>query len=92
MNTKHIEDRLKEATKGPWHVVEAGGAVVVSHRQSTRTYNAEDDCIVDSAGREVLGVSEWIRVNESDLNFMAHAKQDVQDLLEEIKRLKMETP
>jgi hypothetical protein len=91
MDLTKIEHRLKASTEGPWSVVQKGGAVVSEHLKADGTrpiYPADDDCIVGPMGEEVLGSSERLRAEPEDLLFMAHAKQDIQDLLNEIKRLK----
>lgn len=50
---------------------------------------AEDDCILGPNDEEVLGVSEWIRVKSADLEFMANARQDIEDLLKEIEKMRI---
>ena len=86
-----IKKRLAEAAPGPWRAAEAG-SVVLDYRfmnEKGKPYSsyAEDACILGPDDSEVLGCSEWMRVNLADLEFMAHSRQDIQDLLGEIERL-----
>jgi hypothetical protein len=95
MDLTKIEQRLKLSTKGPWSVIPAGGAIIGDYLRSDGTevlHASEDICIVGPDGKEVMGSSEWLRVVPEDINFMANAKQDIQDLLNEIKRLKETSP
>lgn len=57
-----MTDETLKRHPAPWRVVEAGGAVVNS---ISATYKAEDDCIVDANGAEVIGTSEWLRGGEN---------------------------
>jgi hypothetical protein len=94
MNLTKIKQRLKLTTKGPWSIIPAGGAVIGKYPRHDGTealQAAEDICIVGPDGKEVMGGSEWLRVEPEDITFMAHAKQDIQDLLNEIERLKETT-
>ena len=50
-------------TKGPWHITE----------EDWVTGGYDIAVIQDKDGEEVLGISEWIRVNESDLQLIAAA-------------------
>lgn len=85
-----IKERLRRATYGPWRAAD-GGAECFSGDESansaTRFY-AEDDCILTYDKREVLGCSEWMRVKRDDLEFMAHARQDIEMLIAEVERLR----
>lgn len=88
-----IKRRLEAAHKGPWRAVRAGSKVITNFSLSPDKQwvsYAEDDCIIGPDGEEVLGSSEWIRVEWDDLEFMAHARQDVFDLLTEVERLRTE--
>jgi hypothetical protein len=48
---------MSEQTKLPWRVVAAGCVV----KMDGIGHGAEDDCIVDASGEEVIGTSEWLR-------------------------------
>ena len=50
-------------TPGPWHITEEGWV----------RYYWVTAVIQDKDGGEVLGISEWIRVNEPDLRLIAAA-------------------
>lgn len=64
-----MSNELK-ATKGPWRVENYGG------------FACDDSLIVDSEGEEVLGVSEWARVEDADLDMIAAAPEMYQELAE----------
>lgn len=53
----------------PWKWVEAGNIIKIRapHQDLFEDFVqvAEDDCIVDASGFEVIGSSEWIRGNEN---------------------------
>ena len=52
-------------TPGPWHITE----------EDWVTGGYDIAVIQDKNGEEVLGISEWIRVNEPDLQLIADAWQ-----------------
>ena len=86
-----IENRAKAARPGPWKAAEAGSNVLdpeLSKPGAPYYWKSEDDCILDQNEEEVLGCSEWMRVDWVDLEFMAHAREDIDFLLAEIKRLR----
>ena len=86
---KEIEERLNNTHAGPWKAVSGGSKVFcpdISTPDEPYYSRAEDDCILDANGVEVLGVSEWIRVEWEDLEFMAEARSDVEFLLTELKK------
>lgn len=89
MDIDAIKSRLAATHKGPWRVAEAGAEVLqLGFEQAEPCFDtAEDDCIVGPDGEEVLGCSEWLRVEREDLEFMAHARQDIEDLVGEVERL-----
>ena len=64
-------------TRGPWYITE----------EDWVTGGYDIAVIQDKEGEEVLGISEWIRVNEPDLQLIADAWQ-LPDLRREIKELK----
>lgn len=91
MNIEAIKRRLEAAHRGPWKAAKAGSPVLnesLSKPGAPYFSSAEDDCILGPNGEEVIGCSEWMRVEWADLEFMAHARQDIADLLAEIARLK----
>jgi len=82
-----IENRSKAARPGPWKAAKAGTRVLIYHDKPWYS-EAEDDCIIDNNDEEVIGSSEWMRVDWVDLEFMANARADIDFLLAEIKRLR----
>lgn len=54
-------------TNYPWKVLEGGGKVNITydHLSGIHQTTAEDTCIVDADGFEVVGCSEWIRSDEN---------------------------
>jgi len=75
-----IKARAEAATPGPW--------------QWTAT-KGEDDHLVSLAvhdrygqSLEVLGTSEWLRIEPPNATFIAHARTDVPAILAEVKRLR----
>ena len=92
MDIDAIKARMAAASTGPWRAAKSGTAVLQPDIKTADGMpyfsKAEDDCILGPDGAEILGCSEWIRVDYSDLEFMAHARQDIQDLLDELERLK----
>ena len=54
------------------------GCEVVEYFQSV----CEDDCIVDANGVEVLGCSEWLRVDWDVLVFLANSPEVIKNLIE----------
>ena len=64
-------------TPGPWHITE----------EDWVTGGYDIAVIQDKDGEEVLGISEWIRVNEPDLQLIAAAWQ-LPDLRREFAELK----
>jgi hypothetical protein len=81
-----IKARVAQSTPGPWHPAKAGSKVW--DESVDYTSEAEDDSILDEKNREILGSSEWIRVKWEDLEFMAHARDDVEKLIAEVERLR----
>jgi len=65
-------------TPGPWHITE----------EDWVTGGYDIAVIQDKEGEEVLGISEWIRVNEPDLQLIADAWQ-LPDLRRENAELKV---
>lgn len=72
-----IRQRANAATKGPWYVTPAKFGFDVAHGEA-----------LDSFGRPLhrLTGSE-LRLTRADAEFVAHARQDVPALLDEIERL-----
>lgn len=68
-----MSNELK-ATPGPWKVANYEDSV------------CDDALIVDSEGEEVLGISEWARVEDADLDMMA-ASREMYDALEYVREL-----
>jgi len=91
MRLAAIEKRLNKTTKpAPWKAVKGGTRVFVPELSSPdKPYysSATDDGIIDSNEEEVLGTSEWLRVEWADLSFMAEARSDIEFLLAELKRV-----
>ena len=86
MDIEKIKARLAAASKGPWHAARAGSPVGKPYAMGTsggrvRIGTAEDDCILGDGNEEILGCSEWLRAGWEDLEFMAHARQDIEDLI-----------
>lgn len=95
MDIDAIKTRLAAAHRGPWRAATARSDVLsesLSKPGEPYFTTAEDDCILGPNGEEVLGCSEWIRVEWVDLEFMAHARKDIEDLLAEVERLRKLTP
>ena len=90
---KEIKSRLSSVTvKGKWWAVKSNSNVLIPHlcKDNVPYYSqAEDDSILGDDGREVLGCSEWLRCDWKDLEFMAHAKEDIEFLLSEIDRIQI---
>ena len=59
-------------TPGPWHITE----------EDWVTGGYDIAVIQDKDGEEVLGISEWIRVNEPDLQLIAAAPDMYEALVE----------
>ncbi|WP_264558935.1 hypothetical protein [Flavobacterium sp. N2270] len=76
LELKEIEDRCKNATKGPWKSMIEG-----------RDHTSGDSFIM--TGGEDIYISNPLFDNNQD--FIANAKQDIPKLIAEIKRLKMKT-
>jgi hypothetical protein len=88
-----IKERLNATSAGPWKAVHAGTIVnrrYGAHPNSICSVQYTDRGIVGPDHVEVLGVDGNLHVSSEDLEFMAHAKQDIQELLTEISRLKGE--
>ena len=86
LDLEPIKKRLSLTTPGPWKAVPVG-----SNCKNPRTQKfskAEDDCILTDDNIEILGCSEWIRVEWNDLDFMASAKTDIELLIQEIEYLR----
>ena len=64
--------REPKFTKGPWHITE----------EDWVTGGYDIAVIQDKDGEEVLGISEWIRVNEPDLRLIAAAPDMYEALLD----------
>ena len=60
-------------TPGPWHITE----------EDWVTGGYDIAVIQDKDGEEVLGISEWIRVNEPDLQLIS-AAPDMYEALEDV--------
>lgn len=93
MRLDEIRERLNKTTKsGPWKAVKCGSPVLkpdLSKPGNPYYSRAEDDCILDKNDEEVLGCSEWMRVEWNDLEFMARAKSDIEFLVVEFEKLLM---
>jgi len=83
MDVEEIKARLAAASKGPWYAAKVGSQVGKPYLRGSQEYitKAEDDCILDADNNEILGCSEWMRVDWKNLEFMAHARQDIEDLI-----------
>jgi hypothetical protein len=81
---KNIEDRCKHASKGPWLSFiegrdhESGDSFIM-----TGTHKG-DDKKSNSRGEDIY----LIGATNADQDFIAHSRQDVPRLLEEIKKLR----
>lgn len=85
IDLESIQERLKKASEGPWKAVEAGSIVINPHIETPHDKSeCEDDSILREDNTEVLGTSEWLRCEWDDLEFMAHARKDVEDLLKQV--------
>ena len=83
-----IKARADAATGGPWvYSPDRHTGDYCIHRQHARE---EYDSISHDDG--VIGSSEWIWINDSDGDFIAHARQDIPALLADrealLKRIK----
>ena len=67
-----IRDRCNRATSGPWK----------SHAEG-RDFTGGGSCITTGTDRDI----EPIGATADDLDFMAHAQQDIPRLIDEIERL-----
>ena len=76
---EEIKARCEAATKGPWEVIEKGNSVL-SHSVVTVAFDSEPQVNICS------GISP--RKNNSD--FIAHSREDIPYLLDEIERLTKE--
>ncbi|TAL45485.1 MAG: hypothetical protein EPN91_02405 [Salinibacterium sp.] len=84
-----IRARFSSTTKpGPWKIVETGELVRYTANGTSFIAKTQEDCIVDATGHEVLGASEYLNVQRSDLEFMAKAWQDIKFLLELVEDLR----
>jgi len=81
MDIEEIKARLAAASKGPWHATRAASQVIRRFKWVSQDYIAEDDCILDGDNNEILGCSEWMRVDWENLEFMAHARKDIEDFI-----------
>ena len=86
-----IKIRLEKASNGPWIAAKGGSKILdssLSNLDAPFYSLAEDYCILDFNQNEIIGSSEWMRVKWDNLDFMAHARQDIEYLLLEIDKLK----
>ncbi|MGZ3840350.1 MAG: hypothetical protein ACXVBR_11815 [Flavisolibacter sp.] len=74
-----IELRCSKAQKGPWKAFIEG-----------RDHESGTNFIMTGEGTERGGDIEMLGATVADFNFIAHAKQDVPKLIEEIRRLSSE--
>ncbi len=74
---KEIKARCEAATKGPWKLGEEFGAKLIG---------TDDTIIVEISTPQILGCS----VKPCNSKFIAHARQDLPDCLDEIERLRGE--
>lgn len=70
---REIESRLTAVSKGPWFLAKDGDN------------NYEVCCGTEGNPSDTFSIIE--RYEFEDYNFIAHARQDVPDLLREVKRL-----
>lgn len=79
-----IEARCKAATRGPWFFEGAVGVVA--------TPANEDDADIDDQGHRYVFVFDPKTIGETacmaNLEFAAEARQDIPDLIEEVKKLR----
>ena len=75
----------------PWKAVEAKSeiAYTFTNQRTGETKRSEticeDDCIVDANREEVLGCSEWLRVDWEVLVFLANSPEVIKNLIETIE-------
>lgn len=90
MNDEHlqeIEDRLTDATPGPWEYDEN------RHTHDCPVYTKGAIEQYDYIGPKwggVVGSSEWIWLERTDGEFIAAAPTDIRDLIDEVRRLRAE--
>jgi hypothetical protein len=94
-----IEARAQAATPGPWGVYQFGGDTLIEIaaglRETGHGYQArrgiarlEDEPLDnDPAHREWTAEEDWAQV-QADAAFVAHAREDVDALLAEVRRLR----
>jgi len=80
---KQIRERCEAATPEPWYVGEDYyGGISVRTKPTPATNIIGENAIFENTGR---GIGD---VTEEDAEFIAHARQDIPSLLDEIERLK----
>ncbi len=85
-----IEKRVNAATKGPWHIWSGGSYVSIGHARPSEVLEKRLGSIHpyrdQQAGRD-LGPGNHVYQWHHDYAFIAEARQDVPDLLAEVRRL-----
>jgi len=87
-NLRQIEERLNEATKGPWTAMiegenhESGDSFIMTGIKKGENIWSEN------RGPDLYLSGGTI----NDLKFIAHAKQDIEYLLNELRKLRREKP
>lgn len=79
---QEIEARANAATPGPWEYIpdDIGGYMVSNCK--------ECQSIVASADYDWLCSKEYLSVSYDDADFIAHAREDIPALIEEVRRLR----
>lgn len=81
---------MKSKHPTPWKVLPAGQDVKIIDGDYSGEYSAEDDCIVDANGEEVVGCSEWMRGEENFEYICACVNKFGGMSLEEVKNCQIE--
>lgn len=84
---KEIQNRVDNATKGPWiYSPERHTHDCCIHQLNAKEKYGNID--LDNGG--IIGSSEWIWINDADAIFIAAARRDISNLLQELDRVKCE--
>lgn len=83
-----IKDRVKAATGGPW-ILHFRADEKTKTQYSWSIWDEEGNkFILDMERKQQPPSDEWVERRTLDFNFIAHARQDIPDLIAEIERLR----
>lgn len=85
---EEIKERVANATPGPWILHFRADEKTRTHYSWNIWDEAGNVFILDMERKQQPPSDEWVQQRTANFNFVAHARQDVPDLIAEVERLR----